>query len=186
MKRILLALLFPLSGYCQTTFIASNDTILRNSTATTYTNTVTTDQTIFSSTVKANTMTVDRPYAFTCDLSVTTSLLSLPAVSFKAKLGSNTLTFVNAAALITSLTAGAITINGYMVLRSDGTILVKFVTQPTGGISPLTLTTGNTVQYAVWSGVDTTVDQTFTVALAFNSTITATTITRQYYARSEF
>lgn len=131
-------------------------------------------------------MTVDRPYAFTCDLSVTTSLVSLPTVSFKAKLGANTLTFVNAAALITSLTAGAVTINGYMVLRADGTILVKFVTQPTGGISPLTLTTGNTVQYAVWSGVDTTVDQTFTVALAFNSTITATTITRQYYARSEF
>jgi hypothetical protein len=187
MKKLLLFLLFPLAVHAQTTFIGSNGSILRCSTIATFTNTVTTDQALFSSTIKANTMTVDRPYALTCDLAITSSVLTLPNISFDVKLGSNTLTFVSASTLTASVTAANITITGYLVLRPDGTVFVKFAPSPTGtAMTPISLTLANTSMQTVWSGVNTTIDNAFSVNVAFSSTTTSTTITRNYYARSEF
>jgi|GEM_PF-7064329 len=188
MKTLLLfLLLFPISVFAQTNFGVATGTILRSSTAQTYTNNVTTDQALITSTVKANTMTVDRPYVFTCDLSMNTAILTLPNVSFNVKLGAKSLTFITNAVPAISLSNTAMTVTGYIVLRANGDVLVKFSSSPTGtGVNPLGLTTANTTQFAVWTGVNTGIDNTFSVNVNFNSTLGTISVVRQYYSRSEF
>ena len=171
-----------------TTFGTSIGQIVRESATANYTNDNTSNKVLFSIVIPANAMVVDKPYNFSCDMSISIPLTLLPTINFSANFASNTLNFLSGASLIGNVTNGYTGLVGYLVKRANGNILIKFSVTPTGGSSPITLSTTNTTQVANWISIDTTIDQTLTVYVAFGGVNLGSNITlvRQMYSTPQF
>ena len=139
----------------------------------------TTETTVFSATIKAGQLALDRSVRVQYNGSIT-SLLLPPTITVRVKFGGTTLTVLSGIALLASATAKPFSIDVFIANRgaANSQYLLATVTNP-GAIA---LLTGLAVmeQASATAAIDTTVDQTLSITVQFGSAVSSTSLTTQY------
>lgn len=146
---------------------------------------ITTETTLFTDTIPANTLVGGKFYPFRIDLSLTTPAINLSTITFKVKYGSQTYTAITAAAMVGALTNAPITIQGYLVGRTNSSqFITTTVSQPAGNAVTLNFTNSN---MRGTLSVDANTSQTFAVTVQLGGIgAGATTLNTDWILRSDY
>lgn len=166
MKQLLIALLlFPFLASSQVRTFTPTGQRTSVTPVVTITNS-TTETTLFTSTIPANTLVPGKFYGFRIDVAVSTPLVNLATLTIKVKYGSQTLSVINGAGLtIGSTSLAPISITGQLVSRSMSSQYAPImVNQSMGNV--ISLTTSNALARGLMT-VDASQAQTFSVTAQF-------------------
>jgi len=192
MKKILLLLFFPICLHAQTVTqrlltptgavvsFAPNVTLANN------TGTETSLMGAVKDTIQANTLVPFRPYRFELNCILTTPALSLPTLTLRVKMGSNTIAMVNATTISAGQTNAGVRIRGTIIATSMTTqIALTEIIQPNGNVIPLTNSNAN---FYTSLTTDMTVPQTLDITAQWGGLIVLGTasIKSVTFYRSDF
>jgi hypothetical protein len=143
--------------------------------STTVTNTAT-ETTLFSQTIQAGAMGLNKELTFKIVCTLSTGVLP-PSLTIRIKLGTTTISVLNAQSLATSLSSASPFIIDGMICNNN-TVSAQFmfakIQQPSTTL-PLLLSASSSMASADWT-VDTSVDQTFAITAQFGSASTAASL----------
>lgn len=188
MKRLnllILTLLLPLLTVAQVKTFSPSGTRISTTPSVTITNS-TTETTLFSDIIQANSLVPGKYYPFRIDLALTTPLVNLANVTIRVKYGSQTLTVINGAGLTIGMTSAVpVTITGYIVSRGMNSQFIPIVVSQGMG-SAIVLSNTNTIARGTMT-VDSSVDQNFSITAQFGGVgANASILSVDWVLRSDF